>query len=289
MTRYMRILPIVLVAVFALALSGEAPRHLAHGFDSDTDGEDDGIFDSAAIFFEYNATDRDLGLHISFEAEDWEAVEVSGLPDTTGRITPIFEVHNGGSLQEIGSTEIDTESAESLLDPANLDAEFAAFLAMFPEGEYSFSGRTVGGSPLIGTAVLSHRIPAPPLLIFPDQEAEANFAYPEDIIIAWADTSGPGDPVIERYLLVVEFEEDETEEVFELSMDLRAGTTSMPIPAEFFESLRGLEGVYKAEVTAIADNGNRTVSEAEFELQGVIKRAPTLPAPVPQGGSTLRR
>ena len=81
---------------------------------------------------------------------------VSG-PDGT-----IFEVENDGSLKEIGSTEVFTERAEPPLEEGNLEESIAEFLALFPEGEYGSEGETVEGDRLVGTAVLTHYIPAAP-------------------------------------------------------------------------------------------------------------------------------
>ncbi len=49
--------------------------------------------------------------------------------------------------------------------------------------------------------------------------------------------------------------------------DPEAETQSVTVPTEFFESLQELEGEFKAEVLAIAGNGNKTISEQEFELE----------------------
>ncbi len=236
-----------------------------------TDEEDDGTgieveFAAAEVFFEFNSTDLDLGLHIFFDAEGWERVKVSG---PGGKV---FAVDNGGSLKEIGSTEVFTESAEPPLDEENLEEEMADFFSRFPAGEYKFDGRTTNGDTLVGTAVLSHGLPAAPLLVFPDEESEENFADAEDAIIEWMDTSEEGDPVIERYQVVAEFEEEETGSVFKFVVDVRADpeaeTQSVTVPYEFFENLQDLEGEYKAEVVAIAAGKNATIAEHEFELAG---------------------
>ena len=262
LTRYKIAVGVLLVAGVALSL-GTA----VWADDGDEDGENDGEvieFAETKIFLEFNSTDLDLGIHIFFDAVGWEEVEVNG-PDST-----IFEVENDGSLKEIGSTEVFTESAEPPLDEDNLDQEIAEFLALFPEGEYEFEGETVDGDRLVGTAVLAHDLPAAPGLVFPDPESEENVADPEDTVIEWSDTSEEGEPAIVRYQVVVEFEEDETELVLKFVVDVladpEAETQSMTVPTEFFESLEGLEGEFKAEVLAIAGNGNATIVEHEFEL-----------------------
>lgn len=229
-------------------------------------GGDEVEFAEAEIFFEFNSTDLDLGMHLFFDAEGWENVSVSG-PDGT-----VFSVDNGGGLREIGSTEVFTESAEPPLDEENLAQEMAEFLARFPEGEYEFEGRTIDGDRLVGSAVLSHDLPAAPRLLFPDPEAEENVADPQDAVIEWMDTSEEGDPAIERYQVVAEFEEEDTGSVFEFVVDVRAdpeaATQSVTVPVEWFESLEGLAGEFKAEVVAIAADRNATIAEKEFELEG---------------------
>ena len=221
--------------------------------------------EEAEIFFEFNSTDLDLGIHIFFDGEPWEEVEVCG-PDGE-----IFEVSNDGELTNIGSTELFTESAEPPLSEENLEEEMADFLARFPAGEYEFEGKTIEGDTLEGSATLSHDLPAAPNLIFPDPEAEENVADPENTVIEWSDASEEGDPEIERYEVIVEFEEEETERVFVFRVDIpadpEADTYSVPVPPEFFESLDGLEGEYKAEIIAIAADKNATIVENEFELE----------------------
>lgn len=248
-------------------LGGPAPVPLVCPSDEEDGGTGIEVeFAETEVFFEFNSTDLDLGLHIFFDAEGWERVRVTG----PGGI--VFAVDNGGSLKEIGSTEVFTESAEPPLDEENLEAEIADFLARFPAGEYQFEGRTVHGDTLVGTAVLSHDLPAAPLLLFPDEESEENFADAEDAIIEWMDTSEDGDPVIQRFQAVVEFEEEETGSVFKFVVDVRADpeaeTQSVTVPFEFFENLQGLEGEYKAEVVAIAADKNATIAEHDFELAG---------------------
>ena len=220
--------------------------------EDDEDDEDDGEvidFADTKIFFEFNSTDLDLGIQIFFDAEGWEEVEVSG----SGTI---FEVENDGSLQEIGSTEVFTESAEPPLteseDPTEeeLAEAIAEFQARFPEGEYRFEGETVDGRRLEGTAVLSHALPAAVDLDV--------FGFPT---IAW--TPGAGGPEIVGYQAVFEFEEEDTGRVFVFSVDLPFNTTAVTVPDEFLDALEGLGGESKAEVLAIAANGNKTITEEE--------------------------
>ncbi|MEW5807656.1 MAG: hypothetical protein AB1756_09970 [Acidobacteriota bacterium] len=207
-------------------------------------------FDQAEIFFEYNSTDLDLGVHIFFDAEGWKDVVVSG-PDGT-----IFHVNNDGSLREIGSTEVFTESEEPPLDEGDLEGSIAAFLALFPEGEYQFSGTTVEGDSLMGKATLTHDLPAP-------VELDLSM-YPT---ISWSDNSAGGDPEIVGYQVVNELvvKEGGEERVFEFSVDLPADVTEVTVPDEFVELAdrfsKGQILEYKVEVIAIEESGNKTIVE----------------------------
>jgi hypothetical protein len=258
MTKHMRMLHVFLAAVVALILAISAPMGWA------------AQFDETEIFFEFNSTDLDLGLHIFFDAEGWKEVEVKG---PNGEI---FEVENDGSLKEIGSTEVFTESAEPPLcdkeEPEEcteweIETAIAAFQALFPKGWYRFRGRTVEGKRLRGRAYLSHKLPAAPEIVSPEVEGVLD---PENAVIEWRDTSGPGDPEIVRWEVVVEFE-GENGRVFKFVVQVPAvpdaELQSMTVPQEFFESLADLDGEYKAEVLAIAESRNATITEREFELE----------------------
>ncbi len=238
---------------------------------SSDDGSDDDSSEAEAIelaaskvFFEYNSTDLDLGLHLFFDGPGWSEMQIEG----PGGM--IFEVENGGGFDGLGSTEVFQESAEPPLDPDNLAAEFAAFQARFPEGEYEFEGRTIDGQPLEGSWVLSHALPAAPELVFP---AEGNDeADPYDTVIEWIDTSGPGDPEIDRYEVIVEFEAEESGRVYKISAEIPAdpdaAIQSLAVTPDFFGLLDEIEGEYKAEVVAIDDDTrNATIVELEFELE----------------------
>ncbi len=259
MMRHMRMMPVFLAAVVALILAVSSPVGWA------------AQFDETEIFFEFNSTDLDLGLHIFFDAEGWKEVEVKG---PNGEI---FEVENDGSLNEIGSTEVFTESAEPPLcdkeDPEEcteeeIETAIAAFQVLFPEGWYRFRGRTVEGKRLRGRAYLSHELPAAPEIVSPGEDGGLNS---KNAVIEWSDTSEAGNPEIVRYEVVVEFEEKGNGRVFkfvvQVPADPEAESQSMTVPEEFFESLADLNGEYKAEVLAIAESRNATITEHEFELE----------------------
>ncbi len=243
MRRHMRTLPVFLAAVVALLVT--APKVWAIPFAE------------TAIFFEFNSTDLDLGIHIFFDATGWEEVEVTG-PDGT-----IFEVENDGSLREIGSTEVFTESAEPPLcaaeecEEGELEAAIDAFLAMFPEGKYSFEGTTVEGKKLSGMAELSHDLPVAVSLDLDD--------FSTDDIILWTDNSEAGDPEIVGYQAVYEFlEQGGDKRVFVFSVDLPATATMVTVPPNFLSVLPNCSEA-KVEVLAIGADGNKTITEEEVD------------------------
>ena len=108
MMKHMRLWPAFLVAVLVLGLGAGLPVIAgkdddSSSSDSDSDSSsssDEGSevpFAETEVFFEYNSTDLDLGLHIFFDAPGWTEVEVTGPGGT------IFEVDNGGGLNNPSS------------------------------------------------------------------------------------------------------------------------------------------------------------------------------------------
>jgi len=235
----------LVVAMGFLILGPDIPETWAAGNNAEE-------FDETAVFFEYNSTDLDLGLHIFFDATGWEKVDVKGPNGTT------FSVKNGGSLKKIGSTEVFTESAEPPLDEENLEESIAAFLAMFPEGEYSFEGKTVDGLKLEGTATLTHDLPVPVSLDVG--------AFP---FVEWTDNSEAGDPEIIGYEVVVEMVVEDPlveERVLVNTATFPASVTSFTVSPEFAALIADFETAgelleLKVEVIATEASGNRTITE----------------------------
>ena len=218
----------------------------------------------AKIYFEYNSTDQDLGIHIFTDGEAWNELEVTG-PDGT-----IFVANNDNQLSEIGSTEFFTESAEPGLaegcegecNDDDIEAAILAFQEKFRAGKYEFFATPIEGADLKGRGTLSHSLPAPPEISSPGEEDGS--LNPEEPIISWS--PGEGGATVVRWEVVVEFEKRGTEETYKVTYELPAAATSVTVAKEFFDSLSGFQGEYKAEVLGIAANRNATITEHEFEL-----------------------
>jgi hypothetical protein len=236
MKRHVRALP-RLGAVAALALATTATE----GWAADDEEEDL----EAKIILEFNATDEDLGIQAFLGGPSWEVVEIVG-PDRR----KIFHADRG-SLKNLGLNELSFESEEPSLE----DLPLEQFLALFPEGEYGFVGKTVEGDDLEGTATLTHDIPGAPVVVSPEEGT----VDPDNTVIKWNSVTSPPGIEIAGYEVTVE-----REGPFRvLSADVPPTTTSFTVPVDFLEP--GTE--YKFEVLAIATSGNQTITVGFFETE----------------------
>jgi hypothetical protein len=200
----------------------------------------------ATMIVEVNATDGDAGLQVFLDGEPWRTMTISG-PD--GR--RLLEVSAEGRLKRHGLTELFSESSEPPFDRLPL----RRFKARFPEGRYSFAGRTVEGRRLLGSARLSHDIPDGPEIVSP----AAGAAVPrDDVLASWNRVAERGGVDVVGYRAIVEREDP----LRVFSVDLPASATSVTIPSQFLES--GNE--YKLEVQAIEASGNQTITEISFRV-----------------------
>lgn len=121
----------------------------------------------------------------------------------------------------------------------------------YPEGMYSFRGRTVQGQPIEGRARLKHSLPRAPFIQYPS-EGELEVPH-QGLTLSWL-----ADPEAVAYRVVLEQNENDG-----LTVDLHAGVQSLLVP----------DGVLQAntdtlmEVAAIGRNGNRTVTEIQFRTR----------------------
>src|SRR4029453_13223477 len=115
----------LLLAAIAFLLAG-APRECRAG--------EKVALEIAKIFFEYNSTDKDLGVQVRPDGEDWRELRIVN-PNDKG----IFHVEGRGPYKKFGLTELFFEGAE----PTLTDVPLEELLADFPAGQYQFKGRTV--------------------------------------------------------------------------------------------------------------------------------------------------
>jgi hypothetical protein len=190
------------------------------------------------LVLEYNATDGDAAVQVFFDGPAWTRIRIVG---PTGRT--IVERTN-----PLGASGLDlTESV-----PEDQEPTLVQLLQMFPPGDYSFKGTTVGGATLEATGTLSYDLPDPAVIVAID---------PTGPTIVWTWVPGPRSRV--RELAGFQVILENAREVA-ASFDLDPLTTSLAVPAEFLEP----GTAYRVDVLAIAANGNRTVTETAFVTPG---------------------
>ena len=230
MTRHIRLLPLLLVALVTFTL-GAARR----GERVAPAGEAEIPFDAARIFLEYNSTDDDLGVQVLLDGDAWKRLKIL---DPRGH--SILGVTAQGTLGNLGLTELFFESDEP--SPAEV-------LELIQAGEYEFEGVTVEGDELDSEATLSHDLPPAPVILVPSTPGEE--LDRTQAVIQWEPIAN-----IAGFEVIVESEDVGAE----MTVPLSAGMTSLHVPVEFLDPATG----YKVEVLAISLNGNKTIAEREF-------------------------
>jgi len=204
-------------------------------------------FADARLKIEFNATDGDAGLQVFLDGEPWRAVS---LYSPAGR--KLVEITAKDPLKGYGLTELSSESSEPSFDVF----PFKEFKKLFPEGVYTFRGKTIDGKTMLSKARLTHDIPDGPRIVRPRNDAQVSRDH---VVVAWKPVRTPAGVDIVGYQVVVTREDP----LRVLSVDLPASARRLPVPSEFLQ--RGTE--YKAEVLAIEASGNQTFTEVAFTVK----------------------
>ena len=280
--RRMLLLPVFLVAVVALILGATAPDCWAHGSNKKIE------LDEAEVFIEYNSTDGDFGIHFFWDGEPWRWMTVKN-----ERRRPVLNVWTNKNVRAQGLTEGFFESAEPTLD----ELSFLEFLERFPEGEYTFRGKTLEKEWLVGEADFTHDIPCPldpeeeqievnwdpdtPTLSVEWDEIETVVKTDEPIELPPALPDCTGAPedfeivsweVVFELVIVLGEGDDEEEQVFKETTILPAGARMLTASPEFTRlAARAVNAdvvdEFKVEVIAREASGNQTITELEVELE----------------------
>jgi hypothetical protein len=196
----------------------------------------------AKIYWEYNDSANDLGVHVFLDGEDWKKLKI-----TKPNGKRIFEVEGCGPYHELGMTELFFEGAEPSLNEFPL----ADLLFLFPEGEYEMEGLTVDGQAIEGEALFSHAIPDGPNVS--SQVGANDFLRIHWTPVAFPPPGFPAQPIqIVGYQVIVE----------SFQLTLPASATSVTVPPEFVAALS--PGEHAFEVLAIEVSGNQTLTEGSF-------------------------
>jgi hypothetical protein len=213
----------------------------------------------AKLNIEHNATDHDTGFQGAIDSEGWKELKVRG-PDGV-----VLEFEAEGKMRSLGLTELFFETVE----PENAEVPIPQMLAKLPAGNYRIYGPIAGSDPgfTVGTAWLTHVIPAGPVLLSP---AEGATVWAGELLMKWRAVTKTiyGGPVkIIAYQLIVEKVADPHPHMIgkpgSLSMYLPPSTTQIAIPRGFLQR----SSPYAWEVLAIEESGNQTLSSGEFQTR----------------------
>jgi hypothetical protein len=196
----------------------------------------------ARIYWEYNSSADDLGVHVILDAEDWKRMLIENPAESV-----IFDVRGKGPYAVLGMTELFFEGAEPSLEEVPLED----LLEMFPEGLYEFEGLTVGGEALESEAFFSHAIPDGPQVF-------ATFSKPNYLRIDWTPVTAPPAGFPKKPIKVKSYQVI----LGSYQVTVPASITSVTVTPEFVGSLP--KGTHDFEVLAIDASGNQTITEGTF-------------------------
>ena len=201
------------------------------------------------LFIETNATDGDIGLQLLADVDEWDKFT---LRDPKGRKL-MMKARTKGRLRGWGLTELFWETAE----PEFSEVPLSEFKKRFPEGKYTFRGRSVDGRRIVGSDRLTHVIPDGPVVTSPTQNEQVNA---NSLTVSWEPVTNPAGVEIVSYQVIVV-----QEPVERVTLNLDAGVTSVNIPAG---ALTPGAPETKVEVLAREKSGNQTITEVPFSVIG---------------------
>jgi len=216
---------------------------------------------TAKLIIEYNFTDDDLGVHGAFDDHGWSELCVF---DPNG--CPIAVVDPRSQLNDLTMAGIFFESRE----PPGSEFSMADLEAAFPEGRYTVRGTSFDGTILVGNALFTHDVPAPPTItspeITPEPDQTGTPVPRASLVIGWdpvTETVTGGPVKITGYEVIITKEVDDDRHGFSRpTYDVHVpGTQStLSVPMEFLEP----NTVYELEVLALERSGNQTISVGFF-------------------------
>jgi hypothetical protein len=272
MNRYREVSSLVVVAGIAVAAAAtSAPANGAEPFKLTN------------IHFETNASACDMGIQISF---DTDGVSEASVKDPNGQIVYEFSALGGPAV-----THDITEGFQERVEPQIIDLEHALgcerdpeepeivltdLLSAWPAGKYIFKG-TGEDATFRGVAFLSHKVPAGPKILAPDDSEVVS--ADENLLIRWRAVTGPIIPELGPVNVVgyhVVIADATNQEPFppgkipaQFDVDVPRQVTSFLVPKQFLQSGR----IYEFEILATEVGGNQTIAEGGVFCTRPIKRA----------------
>lgn len=194
-------------------------------------------FAALAMRIERNVSDKDHEVVIEITSGE---VGMSTLTITTPDGRTLLDLKAPGS--KLGLRHLVIESPE----PRDL----AALQQDYPAGTYRFSGTTLSGVNLTGTAALDHRLPDPVRWLVPG--ADSRSVDLRGLALRW--TAGQGARVLALAI------EDEKSGVKVLQTQLPGNATRFSPPTGSLKP----GTLYKASIGVIAQSGNASYAETTF-------------------------
>ena len=227
-------------------------------------------FKQTNIHFETNASACDMGIQMSF---DTEGITIGEIENPYGQdvfsLRAVFGMETTGDLTELFQERVEppiTELVNALdcePEPGAEAISLSELLADWPAGWYEFDG-TSRGQEFEGRAKLSHRVPAGPEIIAPEDGAVVS--DDSNLLIRWEAVTEPILPflgpveIVGYHVVVAEVVEEPMPPgatKTEFDVDLSATETTLLLPKQFLEPNR----MYEFEVLATEKGGNQTIAE----------------------------
>jgi len=227
-------------------------------------------FKQTNIHFETNASACDMGIQMSF---DTDGITVAEVENPHGQdvfsLRAVYGMESTSDLTELFQERVEppiTDLIDALgceREPGTDEITLNELLAAWPEGWYEFEGES-GDEEFEGRARLTHRVPAGPEIIAPQDGAIVR--DDAHLRIRWRKSNGAlvpylGPVTIVGYHVVVAdvtaatLRPGATKTV--LDADLSANETTFLVPKQFLEPNR----IYEFEVLATEKYGNETITE----------------------------
>ena len=171
----------------------------------------------------------------------------------------IFSTETRGRLARFGGSELFLESGE----PPFSELPLPRLLRQWPAGVYRFRGTGADGERFVGSARLTHRLPAGPVLVSP--VARSRPTRPGATVMRWRRVPAPRHSRIIGYEVIVERETRlKALPVVTLDVTMPPTATRLRVPPGFLRP--GTR--YSWEVLAIERSGNQTISASTFRTAG---------------------
>lgn len=203
-------------------------------------------FTTAKVRFEQNVSDQDVEVVFEVNAGDKGLSKLTVLsPDGRAVIDSL-----ASDYSTLGIREYNFESPEP--------RDVLRLKAVYPQGEYIFSGTTVSGDKYRSASRLSHELP--PAISFLRPAAGARGVAVKDLEIAWT-------PVKDVAAYILEIQHDKLG--VELKVKLPASTATFAVPNGLL-----LPGeAYQLSIGTVSDEGNISFLETTFTTVGTLASA----------------